>query len=92
MPLIEGSIIADAVSTPFHAVVNRAKVKPGDWVAVFGCGGVGINTVQVAAAVGASVIAIDVVPEKLELAKQLGAELTINAKEVERGDEESNNS
>ncbi len=85
VPLIEGSIIADAISTPFHAVVNRAKVKPGDWVAVFGCGGVGINTVQVAAAVGASVIAIDMVPEKLELAKQFGALETINPKEIDKG-------
>lgn len=85
VPLVEGSIIADAISTPFHAVVNRAKVKPGDWVAVFGCGGVGINTVQVAAAVGASVIAIDMVPEKLEMAKKLGAQETINPKEVDKG-------
>ncbi len=86
VPLVEGSIIADAVSTPFHAVVNRAKVKPGDWVAVFGCGGVGINCVQVAAAVGASVIALDVMPEKLELARQFGAQMTINTAEVERVD------
>lgn len=85
VPLIEGSIIADAVSTPFHAVVNRAQVKPGDWVAVFGCGGVGINCVQVAAAVGASVIAIDLVPEKLEIARKFGALETINPAEVDKG-------
>ncbi len=85
VPLIEGSIIADAISTPYHAVVNRAMVKPGDWVAAFGCGGVGINVVQCAAAVGASVIAIDLVPEKLEMAKKLGAQLTINPNEVEKG-------
>ncbi len=85
VPLIEGSIIADAISTPFHAVVNRAKVKPGDWIAAFGCGGVGINVVQVAAAVGASVIAIDVVPEKLEMARKLGALETINPNEIEKG-------
>lgn len=85
VPLIEGSIIADAISTPYHAVVNRARVKPGDWVAAFGCGGVGINIVQVAAAVGASVIAIDTIPEKLELAKKMGALETINPAEVEKG-------
>jgi len=85
LPLVEASIIADAVSTPFHAVVNRARVKPGQWVAVFGCGGVGINCVQVAAAVGASVIAIDALPEKLELAKKLGAQFVINPAEVEKG-------
>lgn len=86
LPLAESSIIADAISTPFHAVVNRGEVKAGMNVVVFGCGGVGINAVQVAAAVGASVIAVDVIPEKLEAAKKLGATETINAKEVERID------
>jgi 6-hydroxycyclohex-1-ene-1-carbonyl-CoA dehydrogenase len=85
LPLVEASIIADAVSTPFHAVVNRARVKPGQWVAVFGCGGVGINCVQVAAAVGASVIAVDMMPEKLKLAKKLGAQYGVNPAEVEKG-------
>jgi 6-hydroxycyclohex-1-ene-1-carbonyl-CoA dehydrogenase len=88
VPLLEGSIIADAISTPYHAVVNRGEVKAGDSVVVFGCGGVGINTVQMAAAVGASVIAVDIVPEKLEVAKKLGAQIVINAKEVERVDKE----
>lgn len=86
IPLEEGSIIADAVSTPYHAVVHRGQVKAGDTVVVVGCGGVGINAVQVAAAVGASVIAVDIQPEKLELAKKLGAQATINAKEVDRLD------
>lgn len=85
LPLVEASIIADAVSTPYHAVVNRGAVKAGDWVAVFGCGGVGINCVQVAAAVGASVIAVDAMPEKLELAVRMGAQATINPAEVEKG-------
>lgn len=83
MPLEESSIIADAISTPFHAVKNRAKVKPGDSVVVFGCGGVGINVVQIAAAVGGSVIALDIKDDKLELAKQLGAQHTINPTDKE---------
>lgn len=86
VPLEEGSVIADAVSTPFHAVVNRGAVRAGDSVVVFGCGGVGINTIQIAAAVGATVIAVDIVPEKLELAKKFGAQEVINAKETERID------
>jgi 6-hydroxycyclohex-1-ene-1-carbonyl-CoA dehydrogenase len=84
IPLEEGSIIADAISTPFHAVKNRAQVKPGDSVVVFGCGGIGINIVQVAAAVGGSVIAVDVLDKKLEWAKKLGAIATINPKKVEK--------
>lgn len=68
------SIVADAVSTPYHAVVNRGQVKPGDTVVVWGCGGVGMNAVQIAAALGARVFAVDRVREKLEIAKSLGAE------------------
>ena len=84
IPLEEASIIADAISTPYHAVKNRAQVKPGDTVVVFGCGGVGINAVQMAAAVGGYVIAVDVNPRKLEWASEFGAAETINAQEVER--------
>ena len=84
IPLQEGSIIADAISTPFHAVVNRAQVKPGDTVVVFGCGGIGINIVQVAAAAGGAVIAVDVLDKKLEWAKKLGATATINPTKVEK--------
>ncbi|MFQ6038649.1 MAG: alcohol dehydrogenase catalytic domain-containing protein [Candidatus Aminicenantales bacterium] len=83
LPLEEASIIADAISTPYHAVKNRARVQPGDSVVVFGCGGVGINVVQTAAAAGGSVIAVDIVDKKLELARQLGAQHTINAKDME---------
>lgn len=79
IPLVEGSIIADAITTPFHAVVRRGRVAPGDWVAVFGCGGVGLNIVQIAAALGARVIAVDVADAKLEWAARMGAGATINA-------------
>lgn len=82
IPLIEGCIIADAITTPFHAVKNRGQVKPGDSVLVIGCGGVGLNTVQIANAVGASVIAVDLSEAKLEMAKKLGAVGTINPSEV----------
>ena len=84
IPLQEGSIIADAISTPFHAIKNRAEVKPGDSVVVLGCGGVGINLVQVAAAVGGFVIAVDISSEKLNWARKLGADVTINPKEDEQ--------
>lgn len=79
VPLVEGSIIADAVTTPYHAVVRRGRVTPGDWVAVFGCGGVGLSLVQVAAAVGARVVAVDVKDTKLATAQRFGAAATLNA-------------
>ncbi len=88
IPLEEASIIADAISTPYHAVKNRARVRPGDRVAIFGCGGVGLNAVQIAAASGAHVIAIDISDRKLEWALEFGAAETINASKVDRVDKE----
>lgn len=88
IPLVEGAIIADAVTTPYHAVVNRGQVRPGDNVVVIGCGGIGLNLVQIAASVGARVIAVDIVEEKLEWARRLGAWITLNPQRVERLDKE----
>lgn len=83
IPLEEASIIADAISTPYHAVKNRARVRPGDVVVVFGCGGVGINAVQLSAAAGARVIAVDVNDRKLTWARAFGAAETIHASQVD---------
>ena len=84
LPLEEASIIADATSTPYHAVKNRARVQPGDSVVIFGCGGVGINAVQLAAAAGGYVIAVDINDRKLAWASEFGAAKVINASKVER--------
>ena len=84
IPLEEAAIIADAISTPYHAVKNRAQVRPGDTVVIFGCGGVGINAVQLAAAAGGTVIAVDTNERKLEWAKEFGAAQTINPTKVDR--------
>jgi 6-hydroxycyclohex-1-ene-1-carbonyl-CoA dehydrogenase len=88
VPLVEGAIIADAITTPYHAVVNRGRVQPGDLVLVLGCGGVGLNVVQIAAALGARVLAADLSDEKLRWAARLGATDVINASRVERLDRE----
>lgn len=78
IPLEEASIISDAMSTPFHALKNRANLRPGDSVVIYGVGGVGLNAVQIATALGAFVIAVDKVEEKLQHARKLGASETIN--------------
>ena len=83
IPLVEGCIIADAVTTPYHAVKNRAGVRPGDHVVVYGCGGVGLNVVQFVNLAGGIVIAIDVSEEKLEWARRLGASYTLNPRQIE---------
>ncbi|MEF8887433.1 MAG: zinc-dependent alcohol dehydrogenase family protein [Haloarculaceae archaeon] len=70
-------------ATSFHGVNHRADVEPGDWVAVHGCGGIGLSAVQIANAAGANVIAVDLEDEKLDFAEDLGAVETVNAAEVD---------
>ncbi|HSM61787.1 MAG TPA: zinc-binding dehydrogenase, partial [Longimicrobiales bacterium] len=84
--LIEGSVIADAVTTPYHAVVNRGRVTAGDWVVVVGCGGVGLNVVQIASALGARVVGVDTSADKRAWAEELGAAATFDSGGVERVD------
>ncbi len=86
LPLEKACVIADALSTPYHAVKRRGQVRTGDTVAVLGCGGVGLNVVQCAAVAGAHVIAIDVNDARLEVANVLGAATTVNPQTVERID------
>lgn len=69
-------------ATSFRAVVDQGKVSGGQWVAVHGCGGVGLSAIMIANAMGANVIAIDIENEKLQLAKTIGAVALINAKET----------
>jgi len=68
--------------TSFRAIVDQGRVGPGDWVAVHGCGGVGLSAIMIASAMGANVVAIDLTQEKLDFARQMGAVATINAREV----------
>ncbi|MBZ6076093.1 zinc-dependent alcohol dehydrogenase family protein [Microvirga puerhi] len=65
--------------TSFRAIVDQGRVKPGEWVAVHGCGGVGLSAIMIATAMGANVIAIDLTKEKLDLARALGAVATVEA-------------
>ncbi len=68
--------------TSFRAVVDQGKVSAGQWVAVHGCGGVGLSAIMIANALGANVVAIDITAEKLDFARTIGAVATINAKET----------
>jgi alcohol dehydrogenase len=68
-------------STSFRAVVAQGRVAPDEWVAVHGCGGVGLSAIMIARALGAKVIGVDIDDQTLELARSLGATATVNAKE-----------
>lgn len=82
VPLEQAAILADAVSTPFGAVVRTGKVGIGESVGVWGVGGVGTHIVQLARLVGAApVIAVDVKPAVLERAVELGADHAFDARD-----------
>jgi S-(hydroxymethyl)glutathione dehydrogenase/alcohol dehydrogenase len=81
-PLETAAILGCGVSTGLGAAIRTANVRPGDTVAVIGLGGVGVSALQGARIAGADrIIAIDTLPHKLELAKQLGATDVVNATE-----------
>jgi S-(hydroxymethyl)glutathione dehydrogenase / alcohol dehydrogenase len=78
LPLTELALMGCAVMTGVGAALNTAAVRPGETVAVVGCGGVGLNVVQGAAIAGACrIVAVDIAPRKLELARALGATDTV---------------
>jgi 2-desacetyl-2-hydroxyethyl bacteriochlorophyllide A dehydrogenase len=81
IPWEQGAILADAVGTPFHAVIVRGGLRAGERVAIFGVGGLGTHAVQIARLAGAGeIIAVDVLPAALERARTLGADHVIDAR------------
>jgi D-arabinose 1-dehydrogenase-like Zn-dependent alcohol dehydrogenase len=77
------AVAMDAVTTPWHALASRARVTPGESVAVVGAGGLGLNAVQIAGHMGASVAVVEPDIQHRELALRLGAELAIPPGEVQ---------
>jgi alcohol dehydrogenase len=67
------------VTTAWHALTDRANVRAGEWVAVHGTGGIGLSALLLAKMLGAQVVVVDVIQEKLNHALQLGADAAVNA-------------
>lgn len=83
MSAVTGASLGCRFATAFRAVVDQGDAGPGDWVAVHGCGGVGLSAVMIARAVGARVIAVDIADEALALAREVGAGDTVNARQTD---------
>ena len=66
--------------TAYHGVVDQVKVLPGETVVVYGCGGIGLSAINIATAMGAAVIAVDINDGNLEIARNMGAVYTINSR------------
>jgi alcohol dehydrogenase len=76
--LVTAASLGCRFATAFRALTGHAPVKPGDWVAVHGCGGVGLSAVMIAAALGAHVVAVDVAEPALRRARELGADVVVD--------------
>lgn len=69
-------------TTAFRAVVTQGRLLPGQWIAVHGCGGVGLAAVMIAHALGAQVVAVDIKDDSLKMAAELGAQHTLNPRQI----------
>lgn len=84
---LNGSILANAIGTPFHAFTKRAKVQPGERVIITGAGGgVGLHAIQLARLMGARVMAVDIGEAKLSAAQDQGAEIAVDSTETDFSD------
>jgi alcohol dehydrogenase len=83
MDFVTAASLGCRFATSFRGVVDQGKVMPGQWVAVHGCGGVGLSAIMIAQAAGAHVIAVDIDPEKLNFAASLGADHLIDARTID---------
>ncbi len=72
------AVLPDAVVAPFRAIQKQGRVKAGDDVVIIGLGGLGIHGVQIAKALGARVLAVDILDEKVRLAEEFGADVAVN--------------
>jgi alcohol dehydrogenase len=79
----EAAAMGCRLTTAFRGLVDRAALKPGEWLAIHGCGGVGLSAVMIGQALGAQIVAVDINEEALAMAEQLGANVTLNASRVE---------
>jgi alcohol dehydrogenase len=79
MTFTTAALLGCRFATAYRAVVGQGRTRPGEWVAVHGCGGVGLSATMIAHALDARVIGVDIARDKLELARSCGAEIVIDA-------------
>lgn len=83
VPFAAAALLGCRFATSYRALVDRARVVAGETVVVLGCGGVGLSAVRIAVALGARVVAVDIAPHALELARQSGAEAVVSSGDLD---------
>jgi len=78
MDSVSAASLGCRFATAFRALEAQAKLRAGEWVAVHGCGGVGLSAIMIAKAMGARIVAVDIQADKLDMARRLGADATID--------------
>jgi alcohol dehydrogenase len=86
LDMVAAAALGCRFATAYRAVAQRGRPMPGDWVAVHGCGGVGLSAIMVAVAAGARVVAVDVSAAALVMAATLGAEVCLDVSHPSEGD------
>ncbi|MCX2728043.1 zinc-binding dehydrogenase [Thermomicrobium sp. 4228-Ro] len=83
VPDAVAAVATDAVLTSYHALLTVGRLQPGEGVAILGVGGLGLNAVQIASALGAVVLAVDIDERKLELARRHGAAVALDSRQLD---------
>ncbi|MEP7271437.1 MAG: zinc-dependent alcohol dehydrogenase family protein [Acidobacteriota bacterium] len=78
----DAAVLGCRFITAFRGIATQARLSAGEWISVYGCGGVGLSAIMIAHALGANIIAVDVGEEKLALAREAGAIHTLNSRVV----------
>src|SRR5207248_5851651 len=84
LPYPAAAALGCRFATAFRAVVAQGRIRAGEWLAVYGCGGVGLSAVMIGAACGARVVAVDVSPAALDAARRFGASVCVDARDAPR--------
>jgi alcohol dehydrogenase len=79
---VEAAVLGCRLVTAYRGIAKQARLAAGEWMAVFGCGGVGLSAIMIARALGANVVAVDIAEDKLALAKEAGAEIVLDASKI----------
>ena len=82
MGFVEAASLGCRLVTSFRALVDQGRLGPGEWLAVHGCGGVGLSAIMIAKALGANVVAVDLTEDKLAFARSLGADVALTGRGV----------